>query len=52
MTVRTIHEPRNDGSFKGCSMLKTSIHQIRAENRPKSMPEIWNRTKNVVPLYT
>ena len=27
------------------------IRQIRAENRPKSMPEIWKRTKNVVPLH-
>ncbi|SDN82614.1 hypothetical protein SAMN04487900_103199 [Prevotella communis] len=52
MTVRTIHEGQNDGSFKGCPMLKTSIERFRAENRPKSMLEIWNRTKNVVPLYT
>lgn len=52
MTVRTIHEGQNDGSFKGCPMLKTSIERFRAKNRPKSMPEIWNRTKNVVPLYT
>ena len=27
------------------------IHQIRAENRPKSRGKIWNRTKNVVPLH-
>ena len=27
------------------------IGRFRAENRPKSMPEIWKRTINVVPLH-
>jgi hypothetical protein len=32
-------------------MLKTSIRQICAENRPKSMAIIWKQMKNVVPLH-
>ena len=38
--------------FKHRVLRFVQIRQIRAENRPKSMPEIWNRTKNVVPLYS
>ena len=34
------------------SMLRfVQIHQIRAENRPKSEAKIWNEPKNVVPLH-
>ena len=37
--------------FEASKLRFVQIHQICAENRPKSMPEIWKRTKNVVPLH-
>ena len=37
--------------FEVSKLRFVQIRQIRAENRPKSMPEIWRRTKNVVPLH-
>ena len=33
------------------SRLDGKMPSIRAENCPKSMPEIWKRTKNVVTLH-
>ena len=37
--------------FKASLLRFVQIHQICAENRPKSRGRIWKRTKNVVPLH-
>jgi len=37
--------------FEVSKLRFVQIRQIRTENRSKSRGEIWNRTKNVVPLH-
>jgi len=38
-------------SFAEREQAQWQMPSIGAKNRPKSMPEIWKRTKNVVPLH-
>ncbi len=37
---------------EGLKLRLVKIERFCAENRPKSVPEIWKHAKNVVPLYS